>query len=311
MIIITGAAGFIGSNIVKALNAAGETRIAAVDDFSRGEGNLRGCAVELKLDKREFREQARRGRLPEGARAVLHQGACADTMETDRAYMMDNNLEYSRELLDCCLAAEVPLVYASSASVYGNNRDSRELVDNESPINVYAESKLAFDNHVRPLLKQARSTVVGLRYFNVYGPREASKGRMASMVYQINRQLRERGAARLFAGTDGFADGEQRRDFVFVGDAAEANFFFMRGGPHRGIYNVGTGRARSFNDVARAQIAALGQGRIAYVPFPEQLRGKYQSFTEANLDNLRAAGFSRAFTSLEEGVAQSLPDWAG
>ena len=204
----------------------------------------------------------------------------------------------------------IPFVYASSASVYGANKASQATPVNEHPLNIYALSKLAFDNYVRSLLPAAQSTIVGLRYFNVYGPRERFKGRMASMVYQLHRQLHETGTGRLFEGSDGYASGEQRRDFVFVGDVVRINLFFARRTEStRGILNVGTGAGRSFNDVANGITGALGKGRIEYIPFPEGLKEKYQSFTEADVTDLRKAGWSEPFTSLENGVARCSPQW--
>jgi ADP-L-glycero-D-manno-heptose 6-epimerase len=218
--------------------------------------------------------------------------------------MLDNNFTYSKELLHWALDRRVPLVYASSASVYGSSRHCAETPDHEGALNVYAYSKLLFDNYVRRLIPQISSTVVGLRYFNVYGPREAHKGRMASMVWQLYRQLKTTGVARLFEGTDGFAAGEQRRDFVYVGDAVAVNLYFATAAPKQGTFNVGTGTSRSFNDIARILIGLLGRGEIQYIPFPDSLRGKYQSFTESDITRLRAAGYDRAATSLEEGIRQ-------
>ncbi len=304
MYIVTGAAGFVGGNLVRALNAAGVFDILAVDDLQQGEKflNLRDSTIADYMDRREFREAVRRDALPGDVRALLHQGACADTTETDGRSMLDNNFTVSKELLHWALGRRVPFVYASSASVYGNCRRCAETPACEGPLNVYAYSKLLFDQYVRRLLPTATSTVVGLRYFNVYGPGERHKGRMASMVSQIFEQLRSTGEARLFEGTDGFADGEQRRDFVEVADAAAVNLHFAGPGVHRGIYNVGTGRSRSFNEIARIIIELLGRGAIRYLPFPETLRGKYQSFTESDIGALRAAGYDRAFATLEEGV---------
>jgi len=311
MLIVTGAAGFIGSNIVHALNARGITEILAVDDFSRGEDapNLRGAVTATRMPITDFRRALAQRRLPVGITGILHQGACADTMQMDRAYMMDANCSASEEMLAFAMEREIPLVYASSASVYGTNRASTEIPANEAPINVYAESKLAFDNWLRPRLAGISSTVVGLRYFNVYGPREARKGRMASMVFQICRRLLDTGVIRLFEGTDGFGPGEQRRDFIHVDDVAAVNLHFLQGPPCQGICNVGTGASRSFNDVARIAMEHLGRGRIEYIPFPEELRGKYQSFTEADLTALRAAGYGEPMLSLEAGMARAWPVW--
>ena len=218
--------------------------------------------------------------------------------------MIDNNYTYSKELLRWALEHRVPFVYASSASVYGMARQCTETPDHEAPLNVYAYSKLLFDNYVRRLMPQITSTVAGLRYFNVYGPREGHKGRMASMVWQLYHQLKTVGVARLFEGTDGYAAGEQRRDFVFVGDAVDVNLYFAFGPPRQGIFNVGTGTSRAFNDIARTVISLLGRGEIQYIPFPESLQGKYQSFTESDITRLRAAGYTRPMTTLEEGVRQ-------
>lgn len=307
MHIVTGAAGFIGSNLVKALNDRGIDDVLAVDDLTRGDRfrNLADCRIADYVDHREFRDRVRRGdRRIDRATAVYHQGACADTTESDGRYMMDNNYEFSKEVLHWALERGVPLVYASSASVYGMARHCSETRECEGPLNVYAYSKWLFDEYVRRLGGPARSTVVGLRYFNVYGPREGFKGRMASMVWQLVEQVRETGVARLFDGTDGFGPGEQRRDFVCVDDVVALNLHFAAGPPHRGIYNAGTAASRSFNDVARAVIRHLGRGRIEYVPFPDSLKGKYQSFTQSDPTRLRGAGYDAPFTSLEEGVGR-------
>jgi ADP-L-glycero-D-manno-heptose 6-epimerase len=218
--------------------------------------------------------------------------------------MLDNNFTYSKELLHWALDHRIPFVYASSASVYGSARQCAETPECEGPLNVYAYSKWLFDQYVRRQIPRAASTVVGLRYFNVYGPNEGHKGPMASMVWRVYYQLRDDGVARLFRGTDGFADGQQQRDFVSVEDVAEVNLFFASGASRHGIFNVGTGTSRSFNDIARILIGRLGRGEIQYIPFPDSLIGKYQSLTCADITRLRSAGYDRPFATLEEGIAR-------
>ena len=309
MWIVTGGAGFIGSNLIAALNRRGETGIFVVDHADRDAPNLKGLRFADLVRPAEFVAALERGALPAKISAILHQGACADTTCTDRTYMMENNVTFSRAVLGFALERKIPLVYASSAAVYGAGRSFREAPENERPLNLYGESKLIFDNTVRPLLPSAASTVAGLRYFNVYGPREAHKGKMASMVYQLYRQLRETGRARLFEGSDGFADGEQRRDFVSVADVVAVNLFLADGPARKGIFNVGTGQSRSFNEVVRCLVARLGGGSIEYIPFPPGLREKYQSLTQADLSALRAAGYTAPFTPLEDGIAAAVAVW--
>ncbi len=320
-IIVTGAAGFIGSNLVKALNARGVSEIIAVDNLSRGDKfrNLVDCEIADYLDKNAFIEALAAGELDGAVEAVLHQGACSDTMEHDGRYMMDNNYRYSLELLDFCMDQEVPFLYASSGSVYGAGRVFRESREFESPLNVYGYSKFLFDQVVRRRIAAAdfQAQVAGFRYFNVYGPGESHKGRMASVAFHFFNQYRAEGKVRLFEGCDGYADGGQRRDFVFIDDVVKVNLHFLDGGAS-GIFNVGTGRAQSFNEVAVATVntcrAAQGEapqsleelrgsGTIEYIAFPEALKGKYQSYTEADIALLRQAGYDQPLLSVEEGVA--------
>ena len=326
--VVTGAAGFIGSRLVAALNRAGITSILAVDNLESADKfrNLSDCQIEDYLDKRDFIERIAANQFDEGVEAVLHQGACSDTMHADGRYMMENNYRYSRVLLDWCQEDEVPFLYASSAAVYGAGRKFSEERANEGPLNVYAYSKFLFDEVVRRRLPGRTSQIVGLRYFNVYGPNEAHKGRMASVALHADRQFAAEGRVRLFVGSDGFADGEQRRDFVHVDDVANVNLHFLEHPEVSGVYNCGTGRAQSFNDVATAVIntvrEAQGEPRLAtaelvsrglieYIPFPAQLEGKYQSFTEADLAQLRAAGYPGDFMTVEQGVAAYVRELRG
>ncbi|MGH8674447.1 MAG: ADP-glyceromanno-heptose 6-epimerase [Burkholderiales bacterium] len=326
--VVTGAAGFIGSRLVAALNRAGITAILAVDNLQSADKfrNLAGCEIEDYLDKRDFLERVAANQFDDGVEAVLHQGACSDTMHADGRYMMENNYRYSRVLLDWCQDGEVPFLYASSAAVYGAGRTFAEDRTNEAPLNVYAYSKFLFDQVVRRRLPGRTSQIVGLRYFNVYGPNETHKGRMASVALHAYQQFIADGRVRLFVGSDGFADGEQRRDFVHVDDVANVNLHFLEHPEISGLYNCGTGRAQSFNDVACAVINTVretqGEARLAtaqlvanglieYIPFPPQLAGKYQSFTEADLGQLRAAGYPGDFMPVERGVVAYVRELLG
>ncbi len=319
--IVTGAAGFIGSNLVKALNERGEHNIIAVDNLKHAEKfkNLADCEIADYLDKEDFLEKLQSGFFDGLVSAVLHQGACSDTMETDGRYMMDNNYQYTLELLNYCQNEEVPFLYASSASVYGGGGVFRESREYEAPLNVYAYSKFLFDQIVRRRWHKRNAQIVGLRYFNVYGPREQHKGRMASVAYHFFNQYRTEGKVKLFEGCDGYANGGQLRDFVSIEDVVKVNMYFLDNQHKSGIFNLGTGLAQSFNDVAVATINTLRnaegkpslnlaelqhQGLISYIPFPEQLRGKYQSYTQADIAALRNSGYTEPFLNVEQGVAK-------
>ena len=311
MIIVTGGAGFIGSNIVKALNERGETDILVVDDLQDGTKfkNIADCQIGDYMDKDDFLAAVQLGDSFGGkVRAIFHEGACSATTEWDGQYMMRNNFEYSKVLLHYCLANGIQYLYASSASVYGAGPVFAEELDNEEPLNVYGYSKFLFDQYVRRLLPEADSQVVGFRYFNVYGPREQHKGSMASVAFHLNNQLKEGETVRLFEGCDGYENGGQKRDFVFVGDCVAVNLWFLDNPQSSGIFNLGTGRSQPFNDVANAVIAFHKRGQLEYIPFPEHLKGRYQSFTEADLTALRAAGCDLSFKSVEEGVADYM-EW--
>jgi ADP-L-glycero-D-manno-heptose 6-epimerase len=312
--IVTGAAGFIGSKLVEGLNRRGIGKVVAVDNLQHADKfrNLAGCEIADYVDQADFIGNLQR--YEGSVDAVFHQGACSDTMESDGRYMMQNNFEYSKRLLEWCQAQEVPLIYASSASVYGSGPEFREERRCEKPLNVYGYSKFLFDQLVRQRLPASKTQIAGFRYFNVYGPNEAHKGRMASVAFHAYHQLLGSGKVKLFVGSGGYGNGEQRRDFVYVDDVVDVNLWFLEHRNVSGVYNCGTGRAQSFNELAGAVINAVQGTRrsikemaeknlIEYVPFPPGLLDKYQSFTEADLASLRAAGYTAAFRPVEDGVA--------
>lgn len=321
MYIVTGGAGFIGSNLVHELNSHGISDILIVDNFSdsRKLFNLHGAKFVDYMDKKEFRRALEAKALGlSRVDAILHQGACSNTLVDDGVYMMDNNFSYSKAVLQFAIEQSAPFVYASTAAVYGLSGPGgfTPKLENEKPLNIYGFSKLAFDHYVSNEFAKGyiQSTVVGLRYFNVYGPREQHKGRMASVIHHFTDQILDKGVIRLFAASGGYADGEQRRDFVYVRDLAKLNMYYARIGPwsDRGalvgcqaIVNAGTGHARTFNDVAKVLMDVHGPARLEYVPFPEDLNKRYQHFTEADLTGLRQSGCSLSFTPLEQGVRET------
>ena len=325
-IAVTGAAGFIGSNVVRALNERGEKNIIAVDNLTRADKfrNLVDCDIVDFVDKNDFIERIQAGHYDGEIDAILHQGACSDTMESDGRYMMENNYRYSLILLDWCQDQDVQFIYASSAATYGGSSSFREERECEGPLNVYGYSKFLFDQVVRQrLAKGPSSQVAGFRYFNVYGPRETHKGRMASVAFHNYNQFRAEGRVKLFEGSHGYENGGQQRDFVYVGDVAAVNLFFLDHPEKSGIFNVGSGRAQSFNDVAVAAVNGCrraksevplsldelrAQGLLEYIAFPEALKGKYQAFTQADLTKLRAAGYTAPMATVEEGVARYM-EW--
>jgi len=323
-VVVTGAAGMIGSNIVHGLNAAGIDDIIAVDDLTDGSKyrNLLGARLSDYFDKGEFYDRFARGEFGR-VDALLHQGACSDTMEHNGRFMLDTNYRCSKDLLDACQAQGTRLLYASSAATYGGSASFREEPEFERPLNVYGFSKLLFDDVVRRLLAGAEwgksAQVAGFRYFNVYGPREQHKGRMASVAYHHFNQFHESGKVRLFGAYGGYGAGQQARDFVSVDDVVAVNLWFLQHPEASGVFNLGTGRAQQFNDVAVAAVNAarrlqghaalplddlVRQGFIEYIEFPAALTGKYQCFTQADLTRLRSTGCELQFADVASGVSR-------
>jgi ADP-L-glycero-D-manno-heptose 6-epimerase len=330
--VVTGAAGFIGSNIVKGLNARGIDDIIAVDDLTQGDKfrNLADLKIADYVDADVFYDAFADGHFGK-VEAVFHEGACSDTMEQDGKYMMDNNYTLSCGLFAACRERGTRLLYASSAATYGWTDTFREEPKYELPLNVYGYSKLLFDQRMRREIGDDFSgaatsgarQVVGFRYFNVYGPREQHKGRMASVAFHEFNQFRAEGKVKLFGEYGGYAAGEQKRDFVFVDDVVAVNLWFLDNPGKSGLFNLGTGRAQPFNDVATAVLNALGRepnaplrsmhdwvasGRLEYIPFPDALRGKYQCYTQADLTKLRAAGCNHVFADVQTGVASYMAE---
>lgn len=327
-IVVTGAAGFIGSNLIRGLNARGISEIVAVDDLTEGEKfrNLADLQIADYIDAQAFY-----GRFAKQGfgmvEAVFHEGACSNTMEHNGQYMMHNNYTLSCDLFKACQAQGTRLLYASSAATYGGSSTFLEAPQCERPLNVYGYSKLLFDQYLRRHLggsfQNGAAQVVGLRYFNVYGPREQHKGRMASVAFHQFNQFMAEGKVKLFSDYGGYGPGEQVRDFVFVDDVVAINLWFFDHPTVCGLFNLGTGQAQPFNDVALGVINALrgqqghavlslqeavAQKYLEYIPFPAALVGKYQSYTQADLARLRDAGCDHAFANVESGIADYM-DW--
>ena len=314
-ILVTGAAGFIGCNNVLALNREGITDVIAVDNLTRSEKfvNLAACKISDYFDKNDFIERVRAGTAPV-PEAIFHQGACSDTMETDGKYMMENNYRYTLTLFEWAQKLRIPFIYASSAATYGASTVFVEDVKNEGPLNVYGYSKYLFDQVLRSRMASLTAPVVGLRYFNVYGPHEQHKGRMASVAFHQYFQFLKEGKVKLFEGCLGYGNGCQMRDFVYVEDVVSVAMHFMQAGKS-GIFNCGTGRAQPFNDIALTVVNSLGntnfsleeavsKGLIEYIDFPAALKGKYQAFTQADLTALREkGGYEGSFRTVQEGTA--------
>ena len=309
MFIVTGGAGFIGSNIVKSLNARGITDILVVDDLTDGTKfvNLVDLQIMDYMDKDDFIAQIISGQEFGDIEAIFHEGACSATTEWDGKFMMENNYEYSKDLLHYCIERDIHFLYASSAATYGATNTFKESPEFEGALNVYGYSKQLFDNYVRQIWLDAEAhnetqpQITGFRYFNVYGPREQHKGSMASVAFHLNNQVNAGENAKLF-------EGEHERDFVYIDDVCKVNLWFLDN-KKSGIFNLGTGRAESFLEVGKAVIKYHNENKgadaeIARIPFPEHLKGAYQSFTKADLTNLRAAGYDGEFKSVAEGTAE-------
>ncbi|NDC60805.1 MAG: ADP-glyceromanno-heptose 6-epimerase [Betaproteobacteria bacterium] len=322
-IVVTGAAGFIGSNLVRGLNARGIHDILAVDDLRDGDKfrNLADLQIADYMDHAVFYERFANRAFGQ-IEAVFHQGACSDTMETDGRYMMDNNYGVSCQLWAACQAQATRLLYASSAATYGGSSGFVETPAFEKPLNVYGYSKLLFDQRMRREMgvdfQRNQAQVVGFRYFNVYGPREQHKGRMASVAFHQFHQFMQDGCVKLFGEYGGYPAGEQARDFVFIDDVVAVNLWFFEHPQLSGLFNLGTGRAQPFNELALAVVnaardqqdqpslalpEAVAQQLIRYIPFPDALRGKYQCFTQADLQALRSTGCDHVFADVSTGVS--------
>lgn len=309
MIVVTGGAGFIGSNIVKGLNERGISDIIVVDDLTDGTKfvNLVDCQIADYMDINEFRTKLANDELPP-LKAVFHEGACSSTTEWNGQYMLDNNFTYSKELLHYCQKNGVQFLYASSAATYGGSAEFIEEPQFEKPLNVYGYSKLLFDQYVRARESELKTQVVGFRYFNVYGPREQHKGSMASVAFHHHQQVQVGENPKLFGAYDGYEAGMQSRDFIYVGDVVACNLWFFDHPEVSGVFNLGTGRAEPFKAIADTVIDFYGKGQIDYIDFPDSLKGRYQSFTQADITRLREAGFDHRFHTVAEGV-QAYLEW--
>lgn len=309
MYILTGAAGFIGSCMLQKLNQEGVIDVVIVDDFSREDKNLNleNKSFKEKIDRDEFLEWLEKNH--DNIEFIIHLGARTDTTEFDVEVFNKLNLNYSKSIWNACTEHKIPLIYASSAATYGMGEygyeDSHEIIEKLHPLNPYGESKNNFDKWV---IKQNNNPPywAGLKFFNVYGPNEYHKGRMASVVFHAFKQIIDRGFVKLFKSHNpDFEDGKQLRDFIYVKDVVDVVYFMMKHKEDPGIYNLGTGNARTFLDLANAVFAALNiSTQIEFIDTPEDIRDKYQYFTEARMEKLRSIGYTKPFASLEEGIRE-------
>lgn len=306
MIIVTGAAGFIGSHLVKGLNQKGISNLLVVDDLSDGRKfkNLVECKFIDYLDKEAFREKIIQGHFSSSIQAIFHQGACSTTTEWNGRYLLDNNYEYSKILLHYSVEKKIPFYYASSAAIYGKSETCKELPQYEKPLNMYGYSKLLFDQYVRQYLPKAKNQIVGLRYFNVYGRNESHKGSMMSVIQHFYTELCNENRIKIFCNIPNCEKGEQRRDFIYVDDVVAVNLWFLEHRDQSGIFNLGSGRSESFNNIANTIISHHGEGWIQYEPIPSHLQDYYQTFTEADLTNLRKTGCDLKFKKFSDAIPE-------
>ena len=307
MIIVTGGAGFIGTNLVRALLELNKKVLVVeeLDKYVSKFENIKNLEIVDCLGHDVFLKELANEKFKNKIEHIFHLGACSKTTEPDREYIMDVNLRYSKELLKYAANNDIDMVYASSASVYGDGKVFKENSINESSLNHYSESKLLFDNFVRENFVKINSQVVGMRYFNVYGPYEQHKEVMSSVIFHFYNQFKKHGMLKLFKGSHGYGNGEQRRDFVYVKDTIDVKMWFMNNNIS-GIFNVATGISRSFNDVANSVIKFFNSGYIEYIDFPAGLEKQYQAFTEADMTNLKNNGYPGKPTELENGVESYL-----
>ena len=307
VIVITGAAGFIGSVLAAYLQKLGFERLILVDDFSKLEktNNLFDKSFEQKVHREQFFEWLQQH--PGFVNCIFHLGARTDTTESNPTIFKELNLRYSREIWEYCAEQQIPLVYASSAATYGDGAlgydDDESVIPQLKPLNAYAVSKQKFDEWV--LVQKSKPPFwAGLKFFNVYGPNEYHKGRMASVIFHAFNQIKHDGWMKLFKSHKReFVDGGQQRDFIYVMDVVKVCVWMMAFQPESGIYNLGTGQARSFNDLSDALFESLQKtSKVHYIDIPEDIREAYQYFTEAEMDKLRKAGYEEPFMSLEEGI---------